>query len=171
MNDRIGICSVCLEDPIQLLKWANDECTHSFCADCTRQMLEQNLPLCPLCRRPHVRPRARRHANYVLVDIITILLLTFDIITMTISKVWRFTQTNSPLQFLWWVISVWVALCTSATYSAVLCNANILPNVLHFYDANETLVFSWNITMIKQAIVYCREHTLVLDTVCQIITK
>ena len=172
MNGGIGQCAICLEEPAQFVKWANDECTHSFCADCTTRLLEWNVPLCPLCRRPYIRPRDQQFVRrHVLQDFITIVSLTFDIIMTTIIQVWRFTQTNSPMKFMWWVVTIWAALFASLAYSAALCNAHDVPNILHFYDANETIVFSWNITIVKQAIVYCREHTLLVDMMCQMITK
>ena len=175
MDGGIGPCSVCLEEQAQLVKWANDECTHSFCNDCTMRLLDLPLPVCPICRRPPTIEHVRRYPPYeprpLITGFMTLTVVIIEIIASLSIQVWRFTQTISPVTFVFWVVSIWVAFCASAAFSTVLCNANMLPNFLYLYNANKTIAYSWNITIMKHAIVYCREHTLFVDMMCQMITK
>jgi Zinc finger, C3HC4 type (RING finger) len=45
----IGLCAVCLEDEVSLVKWRT--CSHAFCRDCTSRW-RRTQDTCPLCRTP-----------------------------------------------------------------------------------------------------------------------
>lgn len=174
-NNRIGLCSICLEEHIDLIKWRNNECTHWFCAPCTERCLEQHFSLCPLCRRPDNEPQQQRvvpRQEGVIQDVATIYILTFNIFWTALAQIWQFTQTNSPLQFLWWVVAITTAHSFYTAYFTIICNAHdVLPNVLHIYNSNNTVAMTFNISEVKAMFVYFRNHTQIVDLVCRVVMK
>jgi hypothetical protein len=182
-NNRIGLCSICLEENIDLIKWGNNECTHWFCAPCTERCLEQHFPLCPLCRRPDHGPQLQQHQHQpgvaavwvqrqgLIHDVTTICMLIFNIFWTTLAQVWHFTQTNNPLQFLYWVVAISTAHSFYAVYFTIVCEAHVLPNVLNFYNSNNMVAMSLNISDVKAMFVYFRNHTQIVDLVCRAVMK
>ena len=93
-------CLICREEKNEVSRWRG--CEHSFCKDCTIELLYQSSPMCPLCRNPAridrgaevgldpfyhlirttlipaLTPVARSLKNYI---IACILILTFLLIT------------------------------------------------------------------------------------------
>lgn len=180
-NNRIGLCSICLEEPTDLIKWRNNECTHWFCAHCTERCLEQQqFPLCPLCRRPDNEPQQQQRVvpvprvarqEGVIQDVATICILTLNIFLTTLAQVWQFTQTNSPLKFLYWVVAITTAHSFYTAYLTIICDAHVLPNMLNIYNSNNTVAMTLNISDVKAMFVYFRNHTRIVDLVCRAVMK
>jgi len=197
----IGECVICMEERIALFKWPNDACIHMFCQFCTRQIkIAQNTcPICirppqpPNAPPPAPLERMRDivardfHVAFGLPQpivefIINLASVFFTIVVVLVNIAWRilktlllclvaiatFVQNNSPFQWVLWTFCLYFIL---VAMPVLLCRSHDLPEILNYYDANNTIVFSRNMSIVKQGLTYVRYHSIPLENFCNLLIK
>ncbi|MBX9636664.1 MAG: RING finger protein [Nitrosomonas sp.] len=197
----VGECEICNEEDVALYRWPNDECIHMFCQGCTLQIKRaRNLcPICqrpprePVFQVPDLPQQQQQQQQHeqlrqveddvnmlshsvlealflhkLLFPMVYTIIFIMKICLVCLTALASFVNNNSPFQWLFWFFTTFYVLVVTPP---LFCRPQDLPEILSYYDVNNTMVFSMNISMVKQMFLYSRVHSIVLEGLCSVLIK